>query len=357
MPRISFTPPVKQVKSYHESLSMTTRYGSLVACTFYLLFILLYWLLDYPMPMVYFNLLALIVSGLGYFALVLGKRQRLAGSLVALSVYIALIGPSVFTGGIDASSLVWLMFIPVIAAIMLGPRAIFQWLILCLLTVGGLFVANRVLGFDFTLRPPHSIDRLIDLTSALVAIGIAAWLNERVKVNAMLELERTHDKLSHMATIDQLTEAYNRRYFMDRAPAIIQNSSEGCLLIFDIDHFKEINDTHGHTAGDSVLKEIYSLCKENIREGDMLARFGGDEFVILLPHLSSERGAQTARRLCQIIATTPIHTAKGVPINVSVSVGITPYRAAHAQDVDALLHQADQAMYRAKQKGRNRVSF
>ncbi|QFU00137.1 putative diguanylate cyclase YdaM [Halomonas sp. THAF5a] len=166
------------------------------------------------------------------------------------------------------------------------------------------------------------------------------------------ERKRMEDELARQATRDHLTGVCNRRAF-DAAlqEAVWRAEASGerfSLLIFDIDHFKRINDRHGHDTGDAILKQLAARVADNLRSTDLLARWGGEEFTILLPD-TRRRGTQTfAERLRGQIAEMRLHG-----LRVTISMGLTEYRP--GDDMDSMLARADEALYRAKSAGRNRV--
>jgi diguanylate cyclase (GGDEF)-like protein len=125
-------------------------------------------------------------------------------------------------------------------------------------------------------------------------------------------------------------------------------------LFFDIDHFKRINDEHGHMIGDEILRGIAQVCMKHLRTDDILGRFGGEEIVILLPETKLEDARIIAERLRQLIAHTPIDTEVG-PIPTTISIGVALVERSTSATIKQLLSRADRAMYLAKQKGRNRV--
>ena len=121
----------------------------------------------------------------------------------------------------------------------------------------------------------------------------------------------------------------------------------------DIDHFKQVNDTSGHAVGDQVLQQVAEHCRQELRETDVVGRYGGDEFAILLPESDPVAAAQVAERLRQRIARQPLNTTTG-PVAVTISLGIAALDDENLT-LDILLSRADQALYDAKQGGRNRV--
>jgi diguanylate cyclase (GGDEF)-like protein len=127
------------------------------------------------------------------------------------------------------------------------------------------------------------------------------------------------------------------------------------LALMDIDHFKAINDTHGHAVGDEALMSFTRTIRRNIREIDLLARFGGDEFVLLLPEADPEHAAGVVSRLRQALVEHPLNLG-GMSVPITVSVGIAGL-APGGEDLDGLLRRADIALYRSKQAGRDRISL
>ncbi|MBB3332531.1 diguanylate cyclase (GGDEF)-like protein/PAS domain S-box-containing protein [Halomonas campaniensis] len=166
------------------------------------------------------------------------------------------------------------------------------------------------------------------------------------------ERKRMEQELEHQATRDHLTGAYNRRAF-DAAlrQSVSKANQDGepfALLLFDIDHFKSVNDRHGHEMGDEILRRLAQRIRESLRNTDLLARWGGEEFTILLPDTRLQGAATFAERLRRQIADSRIRG-----LSVTVSIGITAYRP--GDDADRLLSRADDALYRAKKAGRNSV--
>lgn len=175
-----------------------------------------------------------------------------------------------------------------------------------------------------------------------------------------LELERQHliQELRLRADTDYLTGILNRRAFAKAGAKRLRhacdtNASQSVLL-FDIDHFKVVNDTYGHEAGDLVLKRVVALVRDQLRDGELVARHGGEEFVVMPAHCSQQQAVLLAERLRRAIADEPIELADGRSLQVTASFGVASASGPVAS-LDNLLHAADQALYRAKRNGRNRV--
>jgi len=202
--------------------------------------------------------------------------------------------------------------------------------------IGTVYVDNRSVGNIF------SKDDLTLLESFASLAGMA--------------IENAH--LYELAIMDELTKCYVRRYFEQRVREEFSRAerqgSPLSLLMIDVDQFKEINDRYGHPVGDTVLKEITTTFKRNLRTYDLLARLGGDEFAIILP----EAVFQDAYRVAEKIRTATAQLVfPGMQSKTTISVGIACYPLHHVNNVESLLKKADVALYKAKQMGRNTCFF
>ncbi|ARO30421.1 GGDEF/GAF domain-containing protein [Rhizobium sp. NXC14] len=163
-------------------------------------------------------------------------------------------------------------------------------------------------------------------------------------------------ELMQSAATDSLTEAMTRRAFKQEADQLIslalRHQHDLSCIVFDIDHFKKVNDGYGHAAGDAVLKSVASICRATLRAGDLFGRIGGEEFAVVLPHVDRERAAAVAEKLRTAIASQVIFGDHG-SLTVTASLG-TSALSIVSRDIETLLAQADAAMYQAKQGGRNR---
>ena len=185
------------------------------------------------------------------------------------------------------------------------------------------------------------------------------------RVKTQLRKKRYADKLRHnmqlsleMAITDQLTGLHNRRYMARHLDTLMKNASDAkpiSFLIMDIDYFKAVNDTYGHDVGDEVLRDFASRIAANVRGIDLACRYGGEEFVVVMPDTDAGYAYTVAERLRQSIELTPFPISRAPDkINVTASIGIASSNG-NGDDSDKLLHRADQALYRAKREGRNRV--
>jgi two-component system cell cycle response regulator len=185
------------------------------------------------------------------------------------------------------------------------------------------------------------------------------------RVRTQLRKKRYADKLRHnmqlsleMAITDQLTGLRNRRYMTHHVETLIKNASAAkpiSVLIMDIDHFKAVNDNHGHDVGDEVLREFAACISANVRGIDLACRYGGEEFVVIMPDTDMGFAHAAAERLRQSLELTPIPISRSPnKISITASFGIAS-SAGGDDNSDKLIYRADQALYRAKREGRNRV--
>ena len=178
-----------------------------------------------------------------------------------------------------------------------------------------------------------------------------------VLMGLLRKLEHLRAEAHHLANTDLLTETFNRRRWIELAERELRRAATTgapvALLLLDVDHFKQVNDAHGHSLGDAVLKAVAEACRDALRPRDSLARWGGEEFVVLLPETIVDHGAGAAERI-RAAVTARIVRDLGLQITICVGVAGEP-AAATGYDLDRLVHLADRAMYAAKQAGRNQV--
>ncbi len=174
------------------------------------------------------------------------------------------------------------------------------------------------------------------------------------RVRSQLRRKRQYERIVEEALVDPLTCAFNRRYFDAHAPRMAARCRAArnpvAVLMIDVDNLKQINDARGHSAGDRVLKEVVDRFTSALRPSDLVARMGGDEFVVVMPETDQDAALQIAERLRSRIGDTPV---EGVA--VTVSVGAAASRPDEEEELDATLQRADAALYEAKRAGGNRV--
>jgi len=181
-----------------------------------------------------------------------------------------------------------------------------------------------------------------------------------IKIKNLLNAKRRYDDALRLSVVDSLTHVYNRRYFQHRLRDEFERGRrydrDLCCLIIDVDKFKEVNDTLGHPMGDKVLKSIADILRSNIRAADVLCRYGGDEFGLLLPETNFQGAYVAAERVWSKVEKTNLIAGENL-ISISLSCGISSLVEGGAMGMDELITQADVALYKAKRAGRNQISF
>jgi two-component system cell cycle response regulator len=218
----------------------------------------------------------------------------------------------------------------------------------------GVFLVRRTLE-----QPPFATD---DLEFAREVVTAAVAVIQRART-----IERTradNARLEQLALTDPLTQLLNRRALTETVTAEMERAlrydAPMAVLMVDLDHFKRVNDTHGHLVGDDVLRDLAALLRTLARTTDVVARYGGEEFVLLLPETDEEGALGFAERIRKAVAATPF-AAGDIPdrpdgLTLTASLGLATFPAARIGTVDELLARADSALYRAKAAGRDRVS-
>ena len=171
--------------------------------------------------------------------------------------------------------------------------------------------------------------------------------------DAHAKLARAHEILADRVRYDHMTGLLNRETFMDVIEPDRRKSNTGFVFIVDVDHFKQINDTHGHQSGDRALVGVAEAIKSSIRIGDAVGRIGGEEFAVFLPRSSLAEAISVSERICKTVEDLDLHSDSGVPFQLTVSVGGAEFVG--DRPVDQLLGKADRMLYEAKNSGRNRA--
>ncbi|UPU37324.1 diguanylate cyclase [Geomonas paludis] len=197
------------------------------------------------------------------------------------------------------------------------------------------------------------------LTKPFDAGELVARVKVQLKIKSLQdELKQANEQLKRLTNIDHLTGLFNRRYLAEVLEAEFfrakRNRESLSLVIIDIDFFKQVNDTYGHQNGDVVLSSVAEVVQQQMRAYDSAARYGGEEFVLVFPGTALEGAVIAAERLRQaVIDHTFPHPLQD--LTVTVSAGVATYPSTQVDNIDALFRRADEALYRAKQNGRNRV--
>ncbi len=222
----------------------------------------------------------------------------------------------------------------------------------------GIFVLLRPLLFRLATVDSVGVPdaRLIDLLSQYVVLESTIALVMMAFGTVMLTNEHITTELRHLAEVDPLTSVFNRRAFLtllEKAISQAERTRQSLpVLVLDLDHFKKINDTWGHSGGDDVLRQFVVLANRCLRKEDVMGRLGGEEFAIFLPNADGPGVQAVAERLRTLVQAQPVQSG---PLSIALTVSIGVALCVRGDSADAVLKRADTAMYLAKQKGRNRV--
>jgi len=214
-----------------------------------------------------------------------------------------------------------------------------------------------VLSIMLPLGIPHlEFGILVAMFCTMVVTPIISYSYMQL----LVQLDKAEQRLRVFATEDDLTGAYNRRHFIELSRQELIRAKRYnypiSVLLFDIDHFKKINDGYGHHAGDKVLRKLGKICLSFVRENDFIGRLGGEEFAVFLPHTGGENAVHAAKRLLKALDTEI--EVDGHQISISVSIGVAASGVVEEEDMalEELLRKADSALYHAKRSGRNQIS-
>jgi len=216
-----------------------------------------------------------------------------------------------------------------------------------------------LISVTITVSIDYLVDQDISQFGVILSILIPAVIAPVFEYQALRlldQLDKTEERLRTLSITDELTGVYNRRHFMELANAeFVRMERYGgvfSIAIMDFDNFKMVNDLYGHLAGDKALVLVSEICRANLRENDIFARYGGDEFVFLFPQTDESQAREGLQRTILQISNAMIDP--GRQIHIHVSMGIFTF-SPKVHTLDDLLQNADMALYRAKQTGGNKV--
>lgn len=250
----------------------------------------------------------------------------------------------------------WLWMVSLLALSVVGACFVCRTRVALGLAIGSglVLVAQAFLPIASTTLPTW--------VSALQAgLTLLVWFQAGHYV-AMLVAGTNHqvNRLQSLATTDALTGLMNRRLLMHQCQAEFsrarRHNADLSVAMFDIDHFKKVNDIYGHQVGDRILKELGKLIQENVRDCDTVGRYGGEEFCLILPETRQTEAADLMERL-RVMVASHVFCMPDNPLTVTMSVGIAQWESRTHTCKEDIIHQADAALYEAKQQGRNRVVY
>jgi len=301
---------------------------------------------------------------LWYAVLRSGLNQRFADPALTLPQILAaltiIIGAYSVTGPVHGSTMMLLVLVLVFGVFNLQPRGAriaAGYTVVAMGVAQGVMMARDPVNYPFKLEIVHFL-----LTAAIVPTisSLAAQLSSlRARLQSQKdELGQALVRIQILATRDELTGLVNRRHMMDvlhqhRKRLERTGHHRFCLALIDLDHFKRVNDTHGHGVGDDVLRHFAQIAQQALRDTDVLARWGGEEFLMLLNDTTTEQANVGLERVRDMVAGATMSAA--VPeLRTTFSAGLTAYDC--AEPLDACIERADRALYAAKAAGRNRTA-
>ena len=220
-------------------------------------------------------------------------------------------------------------------------------------TLISIMVLSSYIGFASYMLNEHNL--WLDVLPQAVFVILAFTFMFIIKY---VLKSKDFDYTYKLATTDGLTNLYNHRYFQEHLTKCIKkadkNNTRFALVLIDIDHFKKFNDTYGHQAGDEVLRQVGQTLRKAVKARDLVARYGGEEMVIILDNAHTEAALKAANRICQTIAEKKFELAEKLTVTVTISLGVSVYPI-DGKNSTELIEFADQGLYRAKHNGRNQV--
>jgi diguanylate cyclase (GGDEF)-like protein len=218
------------------------------------------------------------------------------------------------------------------------------------------FNGIAVMYYKGLIEPNYINSHGVGIGIALEALTLAFIISYRIKV--LEDIRSKQSEFKRQASTDPLTQLYNRRHFVSEGEYLVEQAKAAgeplSVIALDIDHFKTVNDTHGHHVGDLVLMDMAGIFKQYSRDRDLVARFGGEEFVILLPGADHAEAQNCAERIRRGVERHAVDAGDGLEVRITVSMGVSEVNTA-VESVESAVNRADKALYQAKALGRNRV--
>lgn len=303
----------------------------------------------YPLAFALLSITMILV--LNYFYFKVAHHENIAAFAISIMFFL-LMTYLVYAGGVSDTGPLWIYPLPIIIMFLLGFKRGLLYMTLFFVLIS--FILFALNGSILKASYPDAFKIRIILSLMLVTFLASAYEYFREKAfTTMQELSRKLEEASYQ---DHLTEVYNRRGIhkeLENACKLFTTEQKNfSILLCDIDHFKKINDTHGHMAGDEVLKRVALEIKTMIRKDDALARWGGEEFLILLPHSDITIAHAVGEKIRKSIENTSFSYDEKM-IAITVSIGIAEKNK--ETPINHIINQADEHMYQAKKEGRNTV--
>ena len=310
-----------------------------------------------------------LLMGMGYFIYVGARRHvgatrpphwvgaLVIGAVAAVAVFFTAVIPDFSARFVFHSLSLGALFVLTARVMASGGASLFpaRYLLAAVSFLHGLFMLARPWLFFIGLSGPMTLERMSSI-SPFILLESAVAFNVMAFCVLLLVAEYSHGELRRLVDRDELTGVHSRRAFLHRLHQLSEGGAERPdlpIMLIDLDHFKRINDTWGHSAGDDALRHFVAIAQRCMRVQDTMGRLGGEEFAVLLPRASAEQAQSVAERLRGLLAEHPLRLGADERVALTASIGVTLLRPGESPDV--ALGRADHAMYQAKSEGRNRV--
>jgi diguanylate cyclase (GGDEF)-like protein len=287
----------------------------------------------------------------GYCAYKKFNNVKLSSAIVLYSLYILMFF-LVYTGGVEHTGPLWIYIVAPVSVFIHGLKrglvdiALFVAIISTIMFMPTDILVHAVYSTEFKLRLLYSF-----LTVTFLS-ALYEYSREQSYQHA-LELSDKYQKLAHLDPLTQLSNRRDAMRILKEEQARLNRRKEPLSIILcDVDYFKKINDQYGHNAGDAVLKELAEIFTKNVREQDCVARWGGEEFLFILPQTIAESANVFAEKIQETLQNHLVNY-ENVKINVRISMGIEQFKK--GQTIDDVIHNADKYLYQAKNSGRNQI--
>lgn len=326
---------------------------ALVAGPFYTF---VYFLMDYQIPAVTVLLCACLMV-LSPLVLKLTGKQDVAQSTLVAAVYVCITVLTYYFGGLRSPVTLWLLCCPVVAMFLGGRKTAAAWFCIVMATLLAFFLIDTP-GHYYPVTVEDHGPLLWFLADAglMTIVVFYVYLYEFTKNRGYLHLEQALAQIGELAKRDELTGAYNRRHVLaliaEQRERMKRSSDHFCIALLDLDLFKRINDTYGHVAGDAVLRLFSNTISTQLRASDTFGRYGGEEFLVLMPATTNNDAIIVAERIRAAVAGLDLSDISP-ELHLTVSIGVSQYHS--GQDMTDLINCADTALYTAKHGGRNQV--
>jgi len=276
------------------------------------------------------------------------KNYSISGNII-LYFFLLLMLYLVYSGGIENTGPLWIYCLPAIALYLHGfKKGLLELGIFILLVILILFYPN-----DILLRADYSYALKIRMVLSFLLVTALSSVYGYSREKTSKKMLKMQNDLEFFLRRDELTGLYNRRGYSDNLHMI--HDTQGVILMCDLDHFKNINDTYGHVVGDFVIKEVAKRINYTLRKEDLAVRWGGEEFFIFLAKITTQDAYKVSEKLRSTIENFTMNYSKDIAISITMSIGIAEVNKNFS--LEDSIRNADDAMYLSKAKGRNRTTI